>query len=752
MKTKNPFARLGLLLLAFFSIALVGCDDRPGKPRFTGVFISATQEAYVYGSDQYIGATNRPRVKGTSDDGTTVSVFANSKCEGNALESLSAEEFATSGLTTMVVEGSQTTFSAIAKNEDGTSDCSTDNVEYLHDPDRPIVPQPPMALFTTPSSPSFDSSPIVKGRTEPDARVEVYVNDPTCSERLFPSAGADGDGYFELPITVPVNTTSKIYLRIFDLAENSSDCGPAEGLFYEHDDQLTLSFTGPSFPSNNATPMITGMTDPGSNVVLYDSTACDGMPIGTGDADLATGLFSIQATVRTPAIGEFGVVTTTIRASTLDLAGNFRACSEASLAYTFDNEAPSAPNLLSTTPNLPSNDETPLVNGHVDEAGAWIEIFAIDDSLPGDCQGDSVVPAVQAGQDGNFSIPIIVAENTTSRISVRARDQAGNQSTCSETTLLYVEDSSVQAVTFIGLSVAAINNASMFNVLGVAEAGSTVELFASPTCDPQLKIGDDSAANFADPGILVTLPESQFNSQVQIHAKTTDAQGNSECSTNSISYTHDLVSPPAPSISSGAAANNNTPTLLGSNSSDLNPGVANIYRSNNCFGTLETTVPVSSAGTFSTTVTVADNTVTQFSARHIDAAGNLSACSPFPANYREDSIPPSTPNFGGTNPPSPSTDGTPIVTAIQTQNPSPLYSTETYKVRIIIGNDPCSSTRAYVGEETDWSGVVHQAQVEAHLPTWGTYLFRAYTVDRAGNASACSSGSANYTYQIFVEQ
>ena len=70
------------------------------------------------------------------------------------------------------------------------------------------------------------------------------------------------------------------------------------------------------------------------------------------------------------------------------------------------------------------------------------------------------------------------------------------------------------------------------NVLGTADAGSTVDLYDNPDCTGT-PIGTGTAAQFASPGIPVTVPPDQIT---QIYAKASNAGGSSACSSAPLTY------------------------------------------------------------------------------------------------------------------------------------------------------------------------------------------------------------------------
>ena len=93
---------------------------------------------------------NNPRVIGTAESGSTVSLYDNSTCTPPAAFTGPEALFADPGFVVTVPDNSTTSFSAKASNAAGTSLCSTTNVTYIE-----VTPPPP-----TPVSPGNPTSPI----------------------------------------------------------------------------------------------------------------------------------------------------------------------------------------------------------------------------------------------------------------------------------------------------------------------------------------------------------------------------------------------------------------------------------------------------------------------------------------------------------------------------------------------------------------------------------------------------------------
>ncbi len=93
-----------------------------------------------------------------------------------------------------------------------------------------------------------------------------------------------------------------------------------------------------------------------------------------------------------------------------------------------------------------------------------------------------------------------------------------------------------------GTSPASGGNNNMPAIQGTAEAGTTVQLYTSPSCAPLTAIGAPTAeALFTTPGITVTVGD---NSSTDFYAIATGPGGPSSCSTSTIQY--DEVTPSEP--------------------------------------------------------------------------------------------------------------------------------------------------------------------------------------------------------------
>jgi uncharacterized delta-60 repeat protein len=165
-------------------------------------------------------------------------------------------------------------------------------------------------------------------------------------------------------------------------------------------------------------------------------------------------------------------------------------------------------------------------------------------------------------------------------------------------------------------------------VLGSAQAGSTVDLWANGTCADAPVLEDRPAANLGSPGLTVSVAD---NSVTTFSAKATNASGTSACSTVNTTYS-EVTPPPGPPTLTGtnpaSGSNDNSPRVLGAGEAGT---TIDLYANGTCSGTpvLEDQ-PQANLFSPGLLVTVADNSNTSFSATQTGPGGmtaGTSACS-----------------------------------------------------------------------------------------------------------------------------
>ncbi len=287
--------------------------------------------------------------------------------------------------------------------------------------------------------------------------------------------------------------------------------------------------------------------------------------------------------------------------------------------------APAAPSVTTVLPATVANDNTPIIKGTA-ASGSTVHLYTNKA-----CSGSPVGNA-RAANFESTGIEVGVADDTTTSFYANASNWSGFSS-CSATSVTYTEDSTPPAApTVSSTSPASPANNNSPKVIGSAEAGSTVKLFATAGCTGS-PLASGTASSFASPGIAASVSD---NTTTTFRATATDAAGNvSPCSSTSVAYVEDSNAPPAPTVSSTSPAsgsNNNSPKVIGSAESG---STVKLYPTASCTGSAAATGTAASFASPGLTVSVSDNTTTTFKATATDAAGNTSSCSSSSVTYKE---------------------------------------------------------------------------------------------------------------------
>jgi hypothetical protein len=358
-------------------------------------------------------------------------------------------------------------------------------------------------------------------------------------------------------------------------------------------------------------------------VRLYTVSNCSGSPAATGSAA------AFASPGLTPAVPDNS--TRTFYATATDAAGNTSSCSTSSITYVEDSTAPSAPVVSDSDPDSPANDNSPEIKGSA-ESGSTVRLYTTPD-----CTGS---PAA-TGSAASFASPglsVAVSDNTSTTYRAATTDAAGNASSCSTSSITYVEDSTnpdTPSITDTDPDSPANDNAP--EVKGSAESGSTVTVYKTSDCTGGVA-ATGSAAAFADPGLTVSVTG---DATTQLSAKATDAAGNASACSSAASYTEDSTAPSAPSISGtdpASPANDNSPRVKGTAGAGA-PATVKLYENAACSGSPDATGTVGQFTGAGISTAVPSDSTTRFSARASDAAGNDSPCSSA-ITYVEDSTAP----------------------------------------------------------------------------------------------------------------
>ena len=129
----------------------------------------------------------------------------------------------------------------------------------------------------------------------------------------------------------------------------------------------TITSTSPASPANDNNPEVIGTVGAGSptQVKVYKNASCSGTPDATGTvAQFTSGGITVAVT---------GDATAALSARASDASNNDSACSNA-VTYVEDSTSPAAPQITSTSPASPANDNNPEVKGSA-EAGSTVRLY-----------------------------------------------------------------------------------------------------------------------------------------------------------------------------------------------------------------------------------------------------------------------------------------------------------------------------------------------------------------------------------------
>ncbi len=646
---------------------------------------------------------NSPVVVGSAEAGSTITIYSDGNCTTQVATG-NAANLASPGITVNVTDDSTNMFSAKATDMAGNSSPCSNALPYVEDS---VAPAAPAITSSVPASPSRSIVPSIHGTAEASASITLYGNE-NCLGTAIGTGTANASGVFAVTATVPAAQVSKLAATAKDAAGNTSPCSTQ--FIYEQDASAVgvpalSQITTPASPSKTSTtPMITGSAEANITVRLYADAACQGAVVGTGTAD-GSGAFSIMVTVGANS-------TTTFYGQAFDSTVNqTSACSQQGVTYTHDSIAPPTPTLMSSTPTPPSNATMPNING-TGEPGATVELYTSST-----CSGSPVASGTTNAM-GQYSIAVVVA--ATTQFYAKAKDPAGNASTCSAASFTYTFDATAPGAPMmlatIPASPSTSNNTPL--VTGNAEAGSTVRIFRTADCtgaEAGSGIASTPSGSF---GIGITLAS---NSSTPLTANATDAAGNTSACSSMLTYLHDSLEPAPPTITASTPAspsNMNSPMISGM--SEVGATVR-LYTNNTCTTQIGSAATANGAGAFSITISVADNSSTSLYAKATDVAGNVSQCSSA-FTFNEDSTAPNAPALNSIPPSSTST------------MPTLTGSAEAGTTVAVYASSNCSGTMLAMGPATGGTFSIG-VTVTANTST----PFTAKATDAAGNVSACSS-------------
>ncbi|MVN21798.1 Ig-like domain-containing protein [Mucilaginibacter arboris] len=289
--------------------------------------------------------------------------------------------------------------------------------------------------------------------------------------------------------------------------------------------------------TNSNTPTITGTSEAGSTVTLYDGTTV----IGTATADGS---------------GNWSIVTSTLIDGTHSLTAtatfpNNVSPRSSALTITVDTTAPAVASILAPANGNISANTRPVITGTA-EANSTVSLY----------DGTTLIGTTTANPTGNWSIiPVTALADGSHSLTVTAKDAAGNVSAASTATTITVDTTAPLAPSVPALaSGGTITGNNRPTVTGTAEAGSTVTLYDGTTV-----IGTATADANGNWSITPAITLADGNHNLTTKAK--DAAGNVSAASPVATITVDTVPPVTPSVpvlaSLGTITNNNKPTVTG---------------------------------------------------------------------------------------------------------------------------------------------------------------------------------------------
>ncbi|WP_297200261.1 Ig-like domain-containing protein, partial [uncultured Pluralibacter sp.] len=316
--------------------------------------------------------------------------------------------------------------------------------------------------------------------------------------------------------------------------------------------------------TNDSTPTISGLAEPGSTVTIYDGTNI----LGTTKA-AADGSWSITL----PRLGDSTFDNLTVVAT--DAAGNRSEAAHVP-GFTVDTLAPDAVSDITVLNDRTGasvaaggslNDSTPTLSGK-GEPGSTVTIF----------NGGTELGHVVVGADGSWSLVLPeLADGTYDSLTAVATDAAGNASDPITLPTFTIDTAAPAAVsdlvitndeTGAAVSAGGSLNDSTPTLSGKGEPGSTVTIF-----DGETELGH--AVVGADGSWTLVLPELADGTYSGLTATATDAAGNVSAPVTLPTFTIDTAAPAAVSdlvitndetgaaVAAGGSLNDSTPTLSG---------------------------------------------------------------------------------------------------------------------------------------------------------------------------------------------
>ncbi|MCU6668731.1 Ig-like domain-containing protein [Enterobacteriaceae bacterium H4N4] len=568
-----------------------------------------------------------PTLSGTSDPGSTVSVYVDGNYRGQVQANDQGQWELT--LDDAALSNTPHSITAVASDAAGNTSGSTPVAVTV---DTVAPNEPDVTNITSGGTP-------LNGSAEPGST--VTVRDP--NGVVLGTGIANTQGEFAVALTPPQSDAVTLSITASDVAGNTSDpitfdvpATPAlpdvPVILAITDDNGTDAINVKGLSSNDSTPVVSGTAIPDSLVTLY----LDGgtTPIGSVLSDPVTGAWSIPVTVPLSEGSHSFSATATIN------DGLATSGQSPGATVNIDLTAPDAPVLGSVVDDVGTvvgalvngqrtNDTQPTLSGNA-TPGDTISIYA----------NDTLLGSVQVSNTGawNFTLPQALVDGAYA-LTLSATDPAGNESDRSSPFTLNVDTVSttpvitgaldnVDPVTGTVVSGGSTNDNTP-TLSGTAEANSSVAIYEGTKLLGTVTAGETGLWSFTPISVLA-------EGQHVFTVVATDTAGNVSSPSGSYTLVVDMTPPAVPVVvsvrddvpgntgllTSGQTTNDTRPELTGT-------GVAGstIHILDN--GSEIGTVVVSETGSWSFTPT-ADLGEGRHDLRvsASDPAGNLSGTSP----------------------------------------------------------------------------------------------------------------------------
>ncbi|WP_313382926.1 Ig-like domain-containing protein [Pantoea sp.] len=576
-----------------------------------------------------------------------------------------------------------------------------------------------------------DTTPVVSGTASAGTVVTILDGTTTLG-----SVTVGSGGVWSFTPAVLAEGAHSINITTVDATGNpGASAGPiaitvdttvpttASGLLLSNNNGTTPTEIASGSATNDNTPQLSGTTEAGALVTVYDGDTVIGST--TAGAD---GAWSFVSPLLTNGPHALSVTVT-------DVAGNLSDRS-AAIDFTVDTIAPAtATNLTitndATNTTVPNggftNDDTPVVSGTA-EAGSLVTIY----------DGTTALGSVTADGGGSWRFVSSALGQGTHTLSARVTDAAGNVSVSSGTATVVVDTLAPAPVTTLtasnnnGTTATPIASNGTTNdstpvLTGTAEAGSRILISDGDTLLGSVTAGSNGQWSFTTP----TLADGPHTLSVTA----TDAAGNvSEAALLTFTVATAAPAPVADltvsdnvgatqgSLANGAVTDDNTPTLNGTTGAG---NIVAVYDGTTLLGT----VTAGANGAWSFTTGALSNGGHTLNVTVTNAAGNTSAATSF--NLTVDTVAPAA--------------STLVVTNDAANVTVPNGGTTNDNTPVLSGTAEAGSVvTLYDGATTLGTAIVGTGGAWSFAPgtlAEGAHALRVTVTDPAGNVSGATTAS-----------